>query len=164
MNPLSEQLRALPAHEPPVAGWSALQRRMRVQRRRTQARYAGFAVAASLLLTLGLLLWQPRPALESHDSPQLAQLIERSSELEHALVQLRPQARRWDAGLVRSASAIQDQLALVDLQLNYAEDAGAERLWQNRVSLMSQLVQTHELATQPASLHDSETNNEEFAI
>lgn len=162
MSKLSEQLRDLPVQEPPADGWSALQQRQQRNRRSQQAVFAGVAAAASLLLTLGLVLWQPPSPITEAPQP-LAQLMQRSRELEQTLAAVRPQARSWDRQLASTAAGLQDELAVVDLQLNYAEDAGAERLWQNRVELMSQLVQTHrQAATQRAP--DLNSEKEEYAL
>lgn len=162
MNKLSDALRALPTQLPPPGGWVALQRRMRAERRQSQARFTGFAAAASMLLATGLWFWQPKPGAEL---PQvsMSQLLEQSRQLETTLAQVRPQARHWSSESATRAVSLSNQLALVDLQLNYAEDAGAERLWQNRVDLMSQLVQAHrQAAAGPAQTDDK--SQEDIAI
>ncbi|HUP93189.1 MAG TPA: hypothetical protein VM074_13155 [Solimonas sp.] len=158
MNTLKERLQQLPDHDPPPGGWEALQRRLPTApgRSRRRAMYSGFALAASLALALGLALLRPGPdatAPASAADPELVQLMQQSRTLEANLAQLKPQVSVWSSGLAADSARLENDLAVVDLQLNYAEEpAGARRLWQNRVQLMSQLVQTHrQAALQPAS-------------
>lgn len=169
MSNWSEQLKNLPAHEPPAGGWSELQQRMRRARGRKRAAYAGFALAASVTLAVGLLLSQPRPqavAPPGAEAAQLgvAELMGRSRQLESTLAQVRPQAQNWNRRLASTASNLQNELAVVDLQLNYADDAGARRLWQDRVELMSQLVQAHQQASRRTGRNTDQGSKEEIAI
>lgn len=181
MNNWSDALQTLPALAPPDErlgrGWAELQTRRRVQRYRPAA-YTGLALAASVLLASAVLLppftgggWEggravsdsppPQPSPVYGGGSQVAGLIEQSHQLEQTLADVRPQARYWNSELATEAVALTDDLALVDLQLNYADDAGAARLWQNRVALMSQLVQTHE---QAAARRTSPVNPEEISL
>lgn len=120
------------------------------------------ALAASLLLSLGVLLAPhpartpvPIPAQPLTQSPapvtvtmdEVAQLMARSAALESDLVRLRPQAVVWDAGYARTARALEQQLAIVDVQLTVTDTpAAATPLWRDRVQLMTELVQTHQRA------------------
>ena len=157
MNNWSEALQALPPLPPPEdklgRGWAELAARQQQRRRMRTGSTVGLALAASLFATvMGLRLMTPA-ALPETDTPQaLAQLIEQSRSLEAQLAAVRPRARYWDSTLANEAVSLTDDLALVDLQLNYADDAGAQRLWQNRVDLMAQLVSTHQQAASRASM------------
>ena len=164
MNNWSDALQTLPALAPPDErlgrGWAELQARRRVQRYRPAA-YPGLALAACVLVAIaGLRSLAPAVSNSAADK-QVATLIEQSHQLEQTLAHVRPQARYWNSELATEAVALTDDLALVDLQLNYADDAGAARLWQNRVALMSQLVQTHE---QAAARRTSPVNPEEISL
>ncbi len=155
MNTLEQALRALPVHEPPAGGWVRLQDAMSARQRRRRLRAgAGMALAASIVVTVVLRVGAPGtglqpPAATPQAAPsELARLMLESQQLERELRQLRPQVRVWNAGLAAAARSTEQKLALVDLQLNYASsDEAATRLWQDRVALMSRLVQTHERAT-----------------
>jgi hypothetical protein len=161
MKPWSEALRPLPDFAPPPGGWLDLQRRRRRQAQRRVALGGGLALAASLLLALGL---RPTPDVTPAAEPaEIAQLIQRSRELEQTLAALRPRARGWNETLASTAALLQDELAVVDLQLNYADAGGATRLWQDRVALMNQLVHTHQSAA-AAARNPSTEPAEEFAI
>lgn len=148
MNPLSEKLKALADFDPPPGGWERLVCRLDRQKRSRRAVYAGLALAASLLLAMGLALLRPAVPVPARGqgADDLAQLMLRSRELEQTLLQVRPRVLAWDNTLASEAARLENDLAVVDLQLNYAGPEGARRLWKNRVELMSQLVQTHEQA------------------
>lgn len=158
MSTLSEHLQALPDFDPPPDGWSRLQVRLEpapvVVRRR---RAASLALAASVLTMIGAgwLAWSPAPPAATATSaasvattdPALAGLMARSRALESDLATVRPQVVVWDSRLAATTQTLESRLAMVDLQLNHADAAGARRLWQDRVALMARLVETHEAAT-----------------
>ncbi|HEX4896272.1 MAG TPA: hypothetical protein VFV11_08080 [Solimonas sp.] len=151
---LAARLRALPPDEPPPGGWEALRTRLDPVRppRRRAARLAPWALAASVLVALGL-AWQPpaAPPAEAAGEEELARLMAESQSLESQLAALRPEVPVWDGQLAAAAEDLESDLAVVDLQLNVADDAAQRPLWRNRVALMSQLVQTHRAAAlQPA--------------
>ena len=167
MNALSEKLKNLTPFEPPPGGWSALQRRMHTQRRSRQRVYGGLAVAASLLLAVGVGVLLPhapqlpQPASQLSAAPtEVDQLKQRSRELEKTLAQVQPQVQVWDNRLASETAGIERDLLLVDLQINHArEPDSARRLWRNRVALMSQLVQTHrQAALMPVAYVTQETS------
>lgn len=151
MNPIAEQLRNLPDFEPPEDGWSRLQRRLPSPRRRGRRVAGGFALAASLLIAVGALLAPQTGRIAGPGGDlELERLVRRSQALERDLARLRPQVAVWDQPHATAVQSIENRLAVVDLQLNYAEPASARRLWRDRVALMSTLVQTHQAARQPA--------------
>src|SRR5690242_3810439 len=83
---LPGRLRALPAFDPPAGGWARLEARRRAGRRRFVMSGAGLALAASVLVAVGLVGVQPdrrsdRGPQRVAVSPEVAQLISRSQRL-----------------------------------------------------------------------------------
>ncbi len=155
LNPLSlpERLRALPVFDPPAGGWTHLSWRLQLRRRRYLQAGAGLALAASLLLVVGLVGLgrqgpepAPQPGLSASSPPAatVAQLINRSQRLERRLAQARPQVAVWDSGRADHASLLETRLRRVDAQLNFAGPETAEQLWRKRVELMNAMVELHE--------------------
>lgn len=147
---LPERLRALPSFDPPAGGWTRLSQRMLLRRRRYAQAGGGLALAASLLLAIGLVGLRPestpqsRVSASSQSSTAVAQLINRSQLLEHRLAQARPQVAVWDSGRADRAALLETRLRQVDAQLNFADPKTAEQLWRNRVELMNAMVELHE--------------------
>ena len=163
MNPnaLPERLRALAPLTPPPGGWMDLNRRMAARRRNFAVAGGGFALAASVLLAVGLVGLRPdavplsQPAADPAPatlaaarptSPAVAQLISRSQSLERKLAYVRPQVAVWNTGRDTRAMLIETELRRVDAQLNFADPqaAEAEALWRRRVGLMTALVDLHQ--------------------
>lgn len=159
-NPLPERLRALPAFTPPTGGWLDLNRRLHARRRNVAVAGGGFALAASVLVAVGLVGMRPdvvapsasapasAPATTtvaaSRITPAVAQLISRSQALERQLSYVRPQVAVWNTGRDTRAMLFETELRRVDAQLNFAEPQDAEALWRRRVQLMTALVDLHE--------------------
>ena len=154
-NPLPERLRALPAFAPPSGGWSRLDHRLNARRRRYAVAGGGFALAASVLVAVGLVALRPETVptaapvstgspVSSQRSPAVAQLISRSQALERELSSVRPQVAVWNTGRDTRAALLEQELRRVDARLNFAEPDSAEPLWRRRVKLMNALVELHE--------------------
>lgn len=154
-NPLPERLRALPAFTPPPGGWKRLDARLNARRRNYAMAGGGFALAASVLVAVGLVGLRPDTAAPpsapatttaavARVSPELEQLISRSQALERQLASARPQVAVWNTGRDTRAALLEQELRRVDAQLNFAEPASAEALWSRRVKLMNALVELHE--------------------
>jgi len=149
---LAERLRALPAFAPPPGGWERLNRRRHAQRRRYVAAGGGLALAASLLVAIGLVGLKPdrAPALGGGLAAtpaakrEVAQLISRSQNLERELSSARPQVAVWNSGQDARATLLEQRLRLIDAQLNVARPDSAERLWRERVRVMNALVDLHQ--------------------
>lgn len=145
---LPARLRALPAFAPPPGGWLDLQRRLRARRRRwIAAAGSGMALAASVLVAVGLVGLRPDappgvavPAAR----PEVAQLITRSQNLERQLSSARPQVAVWSSGRDAKAAMLEQRVRMIDAQLNVAGSDSAERLWRDRVRLMNALVELHQ--------------------
>jgi len=158
-NPLPERLRALPAHVPPPGGWRRLDERLNARRRNYAVAGGGFALAASVLVAVGLVSLRPDPAPKADSmtvasaeparrapgiSPAVAQLIGRSQALERQLASVRPQVAVWNTGRDNRALLLETELRRVDAQLAFGEPKAAEALWDRRVRLMRALVELHE--------------------
>lgn len=152
MSPLPERLRALPAYTPPAGGWRRLEQRLNARRRNLAIAGGGFALAASVLVGIGLVGLRPDtapPAVQDiaasgQSSPAVAQLITRSQALERELSSVRPQVAVWNTGRDTRAALLEQELRRVDAQLNFADAGSAEKLWDRRVRLMDALVELHE--------------------
>jgi hypothetical protein len=162
-NSLPERLRALPALAPPTGGWLDLNRRLQARRRNVAVAGGGFALAASVLVAVGLVGMRPdvvpptvpdqaapapSPSMTlvstSRITPAVAQLISRSQALERQLSYVRPQVAVWNTGRDTRAMQLETELRRVDAQLNFAAPQDAEALWSRRVQLMTALVDLHE--------------------
>jgi hypothetical protein len=151
---LAERLRALPSFTPPPGGWARLEARRRARRRRYAWAGGGLALAASVLVAIGVVglrpdLTPPAPHAGLAQAPtarqEVAQLISRSQNLERQLRSARPQVAVWSSGRDANASLLERRLRVIDAQLNVAEsDAAAQRLWRERVRVMNALVDLHE--------------------
>lgn len=147
MKTLPELLRTLPSHEPPTDGWQQLERRLQHRRtRRTQRWGGGLAIAASTLVAIGL-VFHGHPTTQIEPASPLTALMTESAQLEQRLHQIKPQVAVWNAALAASSTRLEDSVALIDVQLNYASDNEASTLWRDRISLMTSLVRLHESAT-----------------
>jgi hypothetical protein len=162
---LPERLRALPRFTPPAGGWSAMNARLAARRRNYAVAGGGFALAASILVAVGLVAIRPdavpparQPGGETvvvmapEASPQLRQLISRSQALERELSSLRPQVAVWNTGRDSRAMLLETELRRVDAQLNFAEPDAAEALWRRRVQLMHALVRLHDTESEAPAL------------
>lgn len=147
---LGARLRALPLFEPPAGGWNALERR---RRRSAQRRLTGWALAASVLVAAVTAGWQLH-GTGAASPVNVAALESQSRALAQALQQERQQSAVWDSDRAQRTAELESRLALVDLQIGYADPKSAAELWQDRLSLMSALVETHR--TDGAATADTE--------
>lgn len=160
---LPEKLRALPDYEPPSGGWEQLSARLDARRRGWFATGGGLAMAASVLVAVGLAGLKPlsttgpsttAPAVQVASAPQtqVAQLIRTSQQLESQLREARPQVRVWNASRAQRAAMLEQELSRVDAQLGYAtHTSDRQQLWNLRVRLMNALLDLHQ--NQAPALH-----------
>ena len=145
------RLKALPALRPSRDGWPTVRDRLRAERRRHRARFAGMAglaAAASVALALGVsTLRQTEPRLRPE---QIEQAMVRSRALESALDRIDPESRVLDGRTAGIAQQLEDRIARVDRELEMVElmeqqsrDAELLRLWRERVGLLDALVDVH---------------------
>ncbi|MGH8441975.1 MAG: hypothetical protein ACRETF_03615 [Nevskiaceae bacterium] len=132
--------------------------RLTARRRRFAVAGGGFALAASVLVGIGLVGLRPettpppadRPAVvatapaAARVSPAVQQLISRSQALERELSAARPQVAVWNTSRDTRAALLEQELRRVDAQINFADSESAEQLWRYRVKLMNALVELHE--------------------
>jgi len=155
--PLPERLRALPAYTPPPGGWRRLDERLNARRRRYVMAGGGFALAASVLVAVGLVGLRPDVAppapiaatpsvatVSARSSPAVEELITRSQALERELSSVRPQVAVWNTSRDTRAALLERELRRVDARINFADDETREQLWRRRVQLMNALVELHE--------------------
>ena len=163
---LPERLRALPRLTPPAGGWQAMNARLAARRRNYAVAGGGFALAASILVAVGLVAIRPdavpAPAkrgggetvvvMAPEVSPEVRRLISRSQSLERELSSMRRQAAVWNTGRDSRALLLETELRRVDAQLNFAEADTAEALWRRRVQLMAALVRVHDTESEAPAL------------
>jgi hypothetical protein len=145
------RLKALPALRPSRERWPAVLGRVRAERRRRQARFAGLGglVAAA---SVGLVLGIGRLAEPEVGPPPagIEQAMVRSQALESALDRIDPESRVLDGRTAGIAQELEDRIARVDRDLEMAElmerqarDAELLKLWRERVGLLDALVDVH---------------------
>jgi hypothetical protein len=145
------RLKALPALRPSRDRWPAVRDRLRAERRRYRARFAGLAglaAAASVALALGVsTLRQPEPGLTP---AEIERAMVRSQALESALDRIDPESRVLDGRTAGIAQGLEERIAQVDRELEMVElmeqqsrDAELLRLWRERVGLLDALVDVH---------------------
>ena len=144
------RLKALPTLRPGRDRWPETAARFRAergQRRNRRVGLAGLAVAASVVLAVGISdrARQPEPGTN-----QIGQVMERSQALENALSDYHPEGRVLDGRTAGIAQELEDRIARVDRQLEMTElvpeqtrDEELLRLWRERVGLLDALVDVH---------------------
>lgn len=151
LHQVAAALRALPALRPPRDRWPAVHQRLRAARRRRRWRGAGWmslAAAAAAALMVGVWGTRQERNTAAREPPSLDSLVAESQRLEEALRLLDPKSRVLSGRAASSIAALEDWIALLDARLDQAQEQRADqaeirRLWQERVRLMSQLVNLH---------------------
>lgn len=168
---LGERLRALPQQAPDVDLWPALAAHVAavsaaasIARRRRSRWPWWLATAASVLLVVALALLprQPMPIgdaivaeVKTTDDASLVWLQQRSGQLEGWLADLPSVPVRDDRQLM-AAVEVEDLIALVDVQLDAARDAGeAMPLWRQRVALLEDLSLLRSAAFSPVASREA---------
>ena len=145
------RLKALPPLRPARDRWPAVRDRVRAERRRQRARFAGLsglAAAASVALALAVsTLRQPEAGLTP---AEIEQTMARSQVLESAIDRIDPESRVLDGRTGGIAQELEDRIARVDRELEMVEltepqsrDSDLLRLWRERVGLLDALVDVH---------------------
>jgi hypothetical protein len=145
------RLKALPALRTSRDRWPPVLDRLRAERRRHRARFAGLAglaAAASVALAVGVsTLRQPEAGLTP---AEIEQAMVRSRVLESALDRIDPESRVLDGRTAGIAQELEDRIARVDRELEMAElmerqsrDAELLKLWRERIGLLDALVDVH---------------------
>jgi hypothetical protein len=147
-------LRALPAVRPPRDRWPVVREQAARLRREARLRRAGWgvlALAASVTLIVGVRAFDARPqdpVVEAAVTPELAELMARSRELEAALRSYGTEGRVLNARAAGIIAELEDRIAAVDVgivQVGARREAGSDLvdLWRSRVDLMDALVNAH---------------------
>lgn len=148
------RLRALPTLRPARDRFPIVRAQLVADRRRRRVRWTGLgglAMAASVALFAVLGpdrggTGAPLAAL----SGELTETINRSQQLERALLALEPEARMIDSRTAAITGRIEDRLQLVDREIQAADLLDRQvrmleqlRLWRERVGLLDALVDVH---------------------
>lgn len=145
------RLRALPMLEPGRNHYPAVRGRVAIERRATwyrrTARVALASAAAVALAVVGTDLLRPA---QLDASVQLESAMTRSEVLERTLQAYRPDTRAIDTRTAQLVVELEDRIADVDARLSRTATSQGNRrldqqveLWQERVGLMSALVDVH---------------------
>jgi hypothetical protein len=152
LNEWSARLAALPGYEAPPAGWQAVLAAERARHARAARRWP-LALAAAALVATGGLAWQLQERqheLESDAGMLPYALASEPVRAENArlewLLDSLPEQRAMRGSTAYTVAELEDLLALTDDRLSRVTiepnaPERAERLWQQRVSLMNSLVQ-----------------------
>lgn len=138
---LSTRLAALPLESPMHDAWPALARRLRPAPVRHASRAGWWALAATvglLALVPGLVQRTDTPAVTA---PDISALMQRSQALEDEIRGLRAENPEIDSVKYAWESAIQNDLALIDVGLADHSHRSAD-LWRERVRLLEELKTT----------------------
>src|SRR5690606_37539370 len=138
-------LRALPTLAPARSAFPAVQRQMADDlRHRWQRRFAIGGLAAAAALAIAVVGNDLAHPAELDASEQLETAMTRSEVLERALNAWRPETRAMDAHTAEIVIELEDRIADVDGRLERARRLAEQvELWQERVGLMSALVDVH---------------------
>lgn len=106
------------------------------------------AAAAAVALIVGVRGTRQERNTAAREPASLDSLVAESQRLEEALRLLDPTSRVLSGRAATSIAALEDRIALLDARLDQAREQRADqaeirRLWQERVRLMSQLLNLH---------------------
>ena len=159
-------LASLPELHPPVDGWGHISARLKQERHRKQRWFAALAIAASVMLASGIVLYLPGPgenpdslgmpqteqiAVETGSTAQeipleqapdsLQSLKNLSQRLEENLRYLRSSVGAMPAEIVVYQVELEDLVAQVDGAISLQPDSS--ELWRQRVNLLMDLNQVY---------------------
>lgn len=144
------QLKALPALHPPRDRWPVIQAALRAERsrrRRTWGTWTGsLAVAATIA---AILLIQPSSGNRGTLHAELSQAKQQSATLEDSLQRYDTDGRVLSGHAAALVAELEDRISILDGTLAQqatnvqGDDAELVKLWQERVGLMRELINTH---------------------
>jgi len=142
------RLKALPPLGPARDRWPAIREAIVAERRRRVRRWSGVGLAAAAALA-GLIVLAPfRP--RQVDAAELARAKQQSATLEDELQRYDPTGRVMSGRSAALVAELEDRIAVIDGELARLGGSAAQRrhdelvkLWQQRVTLMEQLVDAH---------------------
>ncbi len=156
---LRERLAALPLETPPAAAWATIRSELehRAQPRRVPRRaspwWLALAAAIATATIVPGLQTPPPSATEAAvaTTPELAALMQRSRLLESEIRALRASATGLAESQFDWESAVENDLALVDVGLAARGDR-SEPLWRERVRLLEELRTAAQMDSGPLLL------------
>ena len=142
-------LKSLPEFRPPRDRWDAVRSQVVGERRRTRRwiGLSGVAAAAVVALAVGVSQIATRNA-ESAAEQQMVDLIAESQRLEGMLNTVGQDGRVMNGITAAAIADLEDRIALIDAGIFEAQSrryttTDMRGLWEQRVSLMGALVNTH---------------------
>src|SRR5438093_1497423 len=142
------RLKALPPLGPARDRWPAIRDAIVAERRRRVRRWSGVGLAAAAAVA-GLIVLAPfRP--RQVDAAELARAKQQSATLEEELQRYDPTGRVMSGRSAALVAELEDRIAVIDGELARVGGSEAQlrhdelvKLWQDRVTLMQQLVDAH---------------------
>ena len=155
---LRNRLAALPLETPPAAAWIALRKQLEARAmprapRRPSPWWLALAAALAAVVIAPALRHSgaPDPGVATTVAPEVAALMQRSRTLENEIRGLRAASPEIAETQFEWESAIENDLALIDVGLA-ARSAQPERLWRERVRLLEELKTASQMESGPLLL------------
>lgn len=155
---LRERLAALPLETPPAAAWTAIRGQLQARAKPSASRRPSpwwLALAAAVAAVVIAPALQQSGAPDARGAitvaPEVAALMQRSRSLESEIRALRAASPDIGQTQFEWESAIENDLALVDVGLG-AAGAQPEPLWRERVRLLEELKTASQMESGPMLL------------
>lgn len=155
---LRDRLAALPLETPPAAAWTALRQQLQARAtprtsRRPSPWWLALAAALAAVVIAPALRHSgaPVPGVAAPVAAEVAALMQRSRSLENEIRTLRAASPEIAESQFEWESAIENDLALIDVGLA-ARSAQPERLWRERVRLLEELKTASQMESGPLLL------------
>jgi hypothetical protein len=141
------QLKALPALRPPRDRWPAIQAALRAERSRRRRTWGTWTGSLALAATIAaVLLLRPESGDNGKLYAELSQAKQQSATLEDSLQRYDIDGRVLSGHAAALVADLEDRISMLDGTLaqrdQRVEDAELVKLWQERVGLMRELVNT----------------------
>jgi hypothetical protein len=141
------QLKALPALRPPRDRWPAIQAALRAERSRRRRTWGTWTGSLALAATIAaVLLLRPESGDNGKLYAELSQAKQQSATLEDSLQRYDIDGRVLSGHAAALVADLEDRISILDGTLaqrdQRVEDAELVKLWQERVGLMRELVNT----------------------
>ena len=134
-------LHSLPDAAPPADVWPDIQARLALSSRTASNRPANWIAAAAMLaVALGLTLWITGQSTVDPASPELAQWVNYSMDLEEQLRNVEDTRTRYRGHEALAVAQLQLMLAAVDAELESTPQENQLRLWKQRAVVLNDLL------------------------
>jgi hypothetical protein len=154
---LTVRLRSMSQLAAPKRSWSRIEAALDAQNRRNRGSFVAAASLAAVTLVLaitgiGMSGLEPpesdvgdRTVESTGADDEFSELVAQSRQLEAALLRLPARGALVEAGTASTIAGLEDQIAVIDVQLSVAAASGIpsqtkNELWRERVELMNALV------------------------